>query len=143
LVLFAVQAFAAYDSATVKKAMRTHAALLGETSNAVEANDFFLAAEKLMENATLFKSLMVMSPKKGSEAEWNRILNGMLKAAFKGIGACGEENAEGVAAAISELKAVKKKVIRCSNKVISDHNPEGSENLRGFLFWGNIPGTQY
>jgi len=108
LVLFAVQAFAAYDSATVKKAMRTHAALLGETSKAVEANDFFLAAEKLMENATLFKSLMVMSPKKGSEAEWNRILNGMLKAAFKGIGACGEENAEGVAAAISELKAVKK-----------------------------------
>jgi len=108
LVVFAVQAFAAYDSVAVKKVMRAHAALLGETSKAAEAKDFFLAAEKLMDNAKLFQSVVGMTPKKGSEAEWKRIVSGMIKASFKGIGACGEENAGGVTAAIGELKALKK-----------------------------------
>ena len=107
--LFAVQAFAAYDSDAVKNAMRAHAAALGEISKAVEAQDFFLAAEKLMENAKLFKTLhdTVTAPK-GSEAEWQRILGGMVNASFKGIGACGEQNAEGVMTAINELKALQK-----------------------------------
>ena len=108
VVLCAVQASAAYDRGAVKKVMRAHAALLGQTSKAVEAGDFFAAAEKLMENARLFKSLMDMPPKQGSQTEWKRVLAGMINASFKGIGACGEGNAEGVTAAIGELKALQK-----------------------------------
>ena len=108
VVLFAVQASAAYDGGAVKKVMREHATLLGQTSKAAQSKDFFVVAEKLMENARLFKSLMAMPPKKGSDTEWKRILEGMINASFKGIGACGEGNAEGVTAAIDELKALQK-----------------------------------
>lgn len=100
---FASQAFAQYDQPTVQQAMQMNMTLMGDLNQAVEAKDYFTAAEKLMEIAKVFKSLDEITPPKATKADWNRIHGELIKAAFRGIGACGEENAEKLTAAIAEV----------------------------------------
>jgi hypothetical protein len=103
LVLFATQVFAEYDQAAVKQAMQTNVGLLGEVTKAVKAKDFFTVAEKLMEIAKVFKSLKAITPVKASKEDWDRIHGQMIKAAFRGIGACADEDVDKLNAAIAEL----------------------------------------
>ncbi len=106
LILFATQVFAEYDKDMVVKAMRANGAAMGELKKAAEAGDFFAAAENLMGIAKNVKSLDAVTPPKGSKEEWDKIHGDLIKSAFKGIGACGEEDKENLNKYIDEIGAL-------------------------------------
>ena len=108
LVLFATQAFAEYNKDAVVKTMQGNMANLGAIKDAAGKGDFFTAADKLMEVAKAFKSLDAVTPVKGVKADWDRIHGALIKAAFKGIGACGEGDAAKVNAALGEIVGLMK-----------------------------------
>jgi hypothetical protein len=85
--------------------MRNSYRLIGEINAAAGANDFYNAAVKLMELAEDFKTLEQTPPPRGSRAEWNRIHNELIEAAFRGIGACGERDSKALQAEISKIMA--------------------------------------
>ena len=101
--IFAVQVLAQYDRDLVVKTMQSNRAVLGEVTKAAKENNFFVAAEKLMDIAKNFKGLDAVTPTKGKKEDWDRIHGAIIKTAFKGIGACGEEDAEKLNAAIAEI----------------------------------------
>lgn len=103
IALLAVPVMAQYDQAAVKEAMREVGGLYGAASKAAEAEEYFTAAENLMGIAKVFKSLDTIIPEKAPKEDWDRIHGAMIKAAFKGIGACGEEDQEALKAAIADL----------------------------------------
>ena len=94
VILLATQVFAEYDKEFVVEKMRANGAAMGALNKAAGEGEFFAAAEQLMEIAKNEKALQAVEPPKGSEEEWNRIHGDIVKAAFMGIGACGEEDAE-------------------------------------------------
>jgi hypothetical protein len=106
LMVFATQVFAEYDRDMVVKAMRLNGAAMGVLQKATGDGDFFTAAEKLMEIAKNMKSLDAVTPKKGSKEDWDKIHGAIIKAAFKGIGACGDEDAEALNKYIGEIGAL-------------------------------------
>ena len=106
LVLFATQVFAEYDKDMVVKVMKSNGAAMGDLKKAAEGGEFFMAAEKLMEIAKNMKSLEKMTPTKGSKEDWDKNHGALIKAAFKGIGACGDEDAEALNKYIGEIGAL-------------------------------------
>lgn len=105
LTVFAAQTFAEYDKEKVVAAMKENGANMGKLKKIMEAEerDFFAAAEALMTIAKNMKSLDEMTPEEGSKEEWDKNHSTLIKAAFKGIGACGEEDAEKLGMAIGEI----------------------------------------
>ena len=108
LLLAAPQLFAQYNREAVVAVMRGSVKLLGEINTAAGAEDFYTSAVKLMELAESFKTLEQTPPPRGSRAEWNRIHNELIQAAFRGIGACGEEDGKALQAEISTIMALNK-----------------------------------
>jgi hypothetical protein len=106
LMVFATQVFAEYDKDMVVKAMKSNGAAMGALQKAAKDGDFFTAAEKLMEIAKNMKSLEKMTPTKGSKEDWDKNHGALIKAAFKGIGACGDEDAEALNKYIGEIGAL-------------------------------------
>jgi hypothetical protein len=109
LPVLAELAFAQYDKDLVVGVMRANGALIGEVNRAIDGGDFFTAAVKFMDIAQNMKTLDTVTPKKGSKAEWDAINGALIKAAFRGIGACGEEDKDAVSAAVGEIGALIKK----------------------------------
>jgi len=103
MMFAATQVFAEYDEAKVKEAMKAAAGAMGELGKAAESKEFYTAAEKLMTIAQAFKSLESVTPEKGTKEEWDKNHQTLIKAAFKGIGACGEEDQAKLNAAIAEI----------------------------------------
>ena len=106
VALFAMQAFAEYDKDAVVSAMRANGAAMKAVNGALGEEDFFAAAEKLMEIAQNMKSLDAYTPKKGTKEVWDRIHGDLINAAFKGIGACGEGDAEKAKGHLGEISAL-------------------------------------
>jgi hypothetical protein len=103
-LLFLTQvATAAYDSAQAKAVMKQVIQNFKELNAKATAKDYYGAAEKFMDIAKIFKSLEAVTPPKGKKAEWDRIHGGLIKAAFKGIGACGAQDDAGIKQAIGEM----------------------------------------
>lgn len=105
LVLITPQLFAQYDREAVVAVMRNSYRLIGEINAAANENDFYTTAVKLMELAEDFKALEQTPPPRGSRAEWDRIHNELIDAAFRGIGACGEQDGEALKAELSKIMA--------------------------------------
>jgi hypothetical protein len=105
-MVFATQIFAEYDKDMVVKVMQANGAAMGAIKEATEASEFFTVAEKLMEIAKNMKSLEAVTPEKGSKEEWDRNHDDLIKAAFKGIGACGEEDVESLNMYVGEIGAL-------------------------------------
>ena len=103
LMVFATQVFAEYDKDMVVKVMKSNGAAMGDLKKAAEDGEFFMAAEKLMEIAKNMKSLDAVTPTKGSKKDWDKNHGAIIKAAFKGIGACGDEDAEALNKYIGEI----------------------------------------
>jgi len=106
LLLVTPQLFAQYNRNAVVSVMRNNVRLLGEVNAALSAGDFYTTALKLMELAEGMKTLEQTPPPGGSKAEWNRIYNELIAAAFRGIGACGEEDTQKVKAEIANIVAL-------------------------------------
>ena len=98
---------AQYNRDFVVSAMRDNVRLLGEINAALNAEDFYTAGVKLMEMAEASNALAQMAPPRGSRAEWRRIHDASTAAAFRAIGACGEEDAAKVQAEIANLVALR------------------------------------
>jgi hypothetical protein len=109
LVLFAGVALAEYDRDLVVGVMRANGALMGELNKAIGEGDFYTAAEKFMAVARNMKSLDAVTPLKGKKADWDSIHDDLIKAAFRGVGACGDENKQKASAAVGEIGALTKK----------------------------------
>jgi hypothetical protein len=103
-LLFLTQtALAAYDSAQTKATMRQAAQTMKELNDKVAAKDYYGAAENFMDIAKLFKGLESAAPPACDQAQWIRIIEGMINSAFKGIGACGLKNDAGIKQAIADM----------------------------------------
>jgi hypothetical protein len=106
LLLITPQLFAQYNREAVVAVMQGSYKLIGEISAAANASDFYTTAVKLMELAEGFKTLEQTPPPRGSRAEWDRIHNELIEAAFRGIGACGERDSKALQAEISKIMAL-------------------------------------
>ena len=106
LLLVSAQTFAEYNKDMAVKAMQANAANLGDIKKAAGDKDFFTVAEKLMEIAKTFKSLDALTPPKGTKEDWDKIHDDLIKATFKGIGICGEEDKQKLNTAIEEIGAL-------------------------------------
>ena len=105
LLLTAPQLFAQYNREAVVAVMRDSYRLIGEIDAAANQNDFYTTAVKLMELAEGFKTLEQTPPPRGSRAEWDRIHNDLIDAAFRGIGACGRRDGNALKAELSKIMA--------------------------------------
>jgi hypothetical protein len=104
----APQLFAQYNRDAVVAVMRASASLIGEINTAANNRDFYVSATKLMELARGFKSLDALDPPKGSKAEWDRIHDELVDAAFRAIGACGERDPDKLKAELATIMALNK-----------------------------------
>ena len=106
LLLVTPQVFAQYNRDAVVAVMRDSYKLIGEINSAANSEDYYTTAVKLMDLAVGFKSLEQTPPPKGSRAEWDRIHNELIEAAFRGIGACGAQDSRTLKAEISKIMAL-------------------------------------
>lgn len=103
-LLFLTQvAMAAYDGAQAKAIMKQVVQNFKELNAKASAKDYYGAAEKFMDIAKIFKSLESVTPPRGEKPQWDRIHVGLIKSAFKGIGACGAQDDAGIKQAIGEM----------------------------------------
>jgi hypothetical protein len=86
--------------------MRANGAALGALNQAVKAGDYYTAALKLMDLAVGAKAMLAIQPPEGAKADWDRINNDIVLAAFRGIGACGTQNMEALKAEVAAVVAL-------------------------------------
>jgi hypothetical protein len=84
--------------------MQNNVQLMGRIGKAVESEDFMAAAEGLMELAQGMNSIAGYTPKRGTQASWDKIYEDFANAAYRGIGACGNKDIEGLRAAFADLR---------------------------------------
>ncbi len=94
--LFAIQAPAhqGEDREIILEVMHQNTDFLGQFHKALEAQDYFIVAESLMGIAKAMKSLDEIIPERGSKEDWDEIHQDIINVAFKGIGACADEDAK-------------------------------------------------
>jgi hypothetical protein len=105
LFIFSAGVFAEYDRDNVKDVMRANVQLMGRIGKAAASEDFTSAAVALMELAQGMISIEEYSPRRGTDESWNSIFEGFLNSVYRGIGACGNQDIDGLNKAFSELKA--------------------------------------
>ena len=99
---------AQYNKDLVVQKMRSNGTLFGQLNAAVGAGDFYTAALRFVDLAQNAKALEATDPPKGSKAEWARIYGDLIRAAFRGVGACGEQNADKLKAEVAAIGALMK-----------------------------------
>jgi len=104
LVMVSTFSFAEYDRDVVKTVMRDNVSLMGAVSKAAKQEDYLAAGQALMKLAEGAFAVKDYEPPKGTAEEWEETWEAFIVAAFKGIGACGEEDKRGLDDAIKELK---------------------------------------
>lgn len=106
LLLFGtVGAFAhqPYDSEVGVAVMRANGAAFGALRAAQSNGDYLAAAGALSVMAHSSFVLLQYTAPQGSQEEWERIHSELIEAALRGIQACAEEDADGLAQAISAM----------------------------------------
>jgi hypothetical protein len=103
-IVFGSSAMAADGNLSViQPVMQKLPAALQDLQARSAAKDYFGTAEKFMEIAKLFKFLDKIVPDGGNKAKWDEIHNNIMNTAFRGIGACGSKDDEGIKKAIDDL----------------------------------------
>jgi hypothetical protein len=108
LVVLVPTLSAQYNRELVVQKMRSNGGLLGQLNAAVGAGDFYTSALRLTDLAQNFKALEAIDPPKGSAVEWDRIYSNLIRTAFRGVGACGEENLDKLKAEVAAIMALMK-----------------------------------
>ena len=108
LLLTSIQGFAEYNKQNVVKVMRGNMKLMGQIKKAAKASDFFVAAEHLWTIAEGMKSISQYDPRKGAKSAWDNTMEEFILTAYKGIGACGRSNLDGLNEAVARLAALNK-----------------------------------
>ena len=86
----------------------SNVALMREIGNAAKTEDFQAAGESLMKLAQGMISIQNYSPNRGSQASWDSTFEAFINAAFRGIGACGARDIDGLNTALRELGSLNK-----------------------------------
>ena len=97
-------AFGEYDRDLVRTVMRDNVAHMGDLTKAARNDDFMAAGQALMKLAEGAFAVREFTPAKGTSEQWTETWDAFIAAAFKGIGACGEQDSRGLDDAIKELK---------------------------------------
>ena len=108
LVVLVPTLSAQYNKDLVVQKMRSNGTLFGQLNAAVGSGDYYTAALRLMGLAENAKALEATDPPKGSKAEWARIYDDLVRAAFRGVGACGEQNVDKLKAEVAAIGALMK-----------------------------------
>jgi len=108
LLFSAASAWAEYDKAEVVRVMRQNMSKINEAKTAVAKGDFYIAAAALFEIAKGMNGIKAFNPYKGEQANWDKTMDAVITAAFRGIGACAEKDMAGVNKHIAELQALNK-----------------------------------
>jgi hypothetical protein len=103
ILIIASVGFAGYNREAVVATMQANAQNMGAIKAAMENQDYFATAEALMAVAVATKPMLEQDPPKGSKAEWDRIHSEIIEAAFRGIGACADENMDAVGAQVGKI----------------------------------------
>jgi hypothetical protein len=109
LVFSASQAFAEYKTGDVIKVMRGNVKLMGQLKRAIADKDSFAAADAFMSLARGSNSIKGYTPKRGSARDWKATHEGLIKAAFRGIGALATDDWDGANKAFGEIAASNKR----------------------------------
>lgn len=99
-------AFAKYNRGFTVKAMSENQAAFNKLKKAEDAGDFFAVADGLMTIAKNAAALSTMDPPKGSKADWEKLQKQLAKSAYKGIGACGNEDKAALDKALAEMASI-------------------------------------
>jgi len=115
VVVFAILAggvtsvYAEYDKAAVSAAMKSNFGHLGNLKKALDANDLWTAAKYFNAFADSMLIVHKQDAPKGDTAVWKATLAEFINTAYKGVGACGEQDLEKAKAQLTELLALQKK----------------------------------
>ena len=104
--MVSVLAFAEVDRDVVVAVMRGNVTLMGEIGEAAAAEDWVLAAQKLFAIAEGMVGVMKYDPPRGSKEDFVATIGEFVFAAYRGIGACGAQDAEALQESIAELRAL-------------------------------------
>lgn len=106
LALVSISAFAEYNRDHVVAVMRSNVALIGEIGAAADAKDWVLAAQKLFAISDGMVEIRDYDPPRGSKADWVETIDEFVFAAYKGIGACGDNDVDALKESIAKLRAL-------------------------------------
>lgn len=95
--------FAEYDRDRVVQVMRNNVALMGAIGDAAKSENWELAAQKLFELAEGMIDVRQFDPPRGSKEDWDDTMTQFVSAAYRGIGACGARDSDGLQEAIGQL----------------------------------------
>jgi hypothetical protein len=109
LVFLTFQIYGEYNKDAVVKTMRNNLAQMKAMKAAASKSDFDAAAEAIWSLADGMKSVRGLTPLKGTKEAWVKMIDELVVAAYKGIGACGEKNIEKLNQSIAELGSFSKK----------------------------------
>jgi hypothetical protein len=108
LVVLVPTLSAQYNKELVVQKMRSNGTLFGQLNAAVGSGDYYTAALRLMDLAENAKALEATDPPKGTTAEWDRIFGDLIQAAFRGVGACGEQSTDKLKAEVAAIGTLMK-----------------------------------
>lgn len=97
-----------YDAPEVVRVMRQNQVQLREAERAVDKGDFFATASAFYTIAEGMNGIKRFTPTKGNKAAWDKTMEAIVTAAFRGIGACAEKDAAGVKRQIAALQALER-----------------------------------
>ena len=99
-------AFAEYDRDKVVPVMRNNMAMFGQIRQAAGKGDFSTAAASLFELAKGEFTLIGLDPPQGSKEEWDDTHWAVVSAAWDGIKACKDKDADKLNEAIQALSGL-------------------------------------
>lgn len=96
--------FAEYNSQHVKDVMQNNVTQLGMVNKALRQDDFLMVGQAFMSLAQGMLEIKVYQPPRGSKSDWDATMDATILAAYRGVGAAGNEDRRGVEDALDELK---------------------------------------
>jgi hypothetical protein len=108
LLFAAANAWAEYDKAAVVQVMRQNISKINEAKTAAAKADYFAAATAFFDIAKGMNGIKAFNPYKGEQENWEKTIDAVVAAAFRGIGASAEKDLAGVNKQIAELQALNK-----------------------------------
>ena len=108
LLLVSLQSFAEYNKGAVVKVMRGNVKLMGQIKKTIAADEFLEAADHFWAIAQGMRSIRKYDPRRGAQSAWDDTLENFVRAAYRGIGAAGSKNIDGLNTALKELSDLNK-----------------------------------
>jgi hypothetical protein len=104
LALVAVTGFAEYDRAKVRSVMDANQTALFALNRAANGGRYMEAAGYLLTISQGMYTIKDFTPLRGDKAAWDQTMTDFLKATWRGLAACGDENQANLKAAVGDIQ---------------------------------------